>query len=396
MVHIWNPQQHEKRCRYLENLKKTKGLLLLVAFLLVVSLLQIKPVFAPEMYTMMGAYNEDGIRDGAINCTLTRVGQGATTFELDGTYLANASTTGVVFRFDIGYNESRTFHVYGNETIYVMKPYDPYYNYYFSVIDTIGLEWGYLESIVNLNGTDRVCERQNIDIVSDIPFTWSWGRSYTIKLVCNLGEYTYGTYVAGAKSEFDIIITSDLFPTLPTDIRNLSVSATRINASWIQAVYIDVNSSTNWVEFSFYEYGNSTSFLQYNTTSQTVTYNWYSAASYTSYYVIANVSHQDLGFKYWTFPCPAPNLDSANPFAALTLLGDFPFDITQLPAILLIIVVALAFTWYNAPIGIIASLLVAFILAWIGWLSIGWTWLSLAGSMGFVLAIAMQKDKEPR
>ena len=371
-------------------------ILTFIVVFLVVSLLQVNVVYAAEQYDLRGAYNEQGTRDGAINVTMTRDNQSPTTFELDGTYLANATTAGVVLAFDLGYNETRTYYVYGNETIYVMKPADPYYNYYFSIIDMIGLEWAYLESLVNINGTDRVCERQTIAIVNDIPFMFSWGKSYKMRLVCNLGEYVYGTYVAGATSDFDLVITADYFPVLPTHIGDLTVSATRQNESWIRCAFIDANASTNWVEFAFYEYGNSTSFHQYNTTSNSVVYNWYEGDSFTDYYVIVTVNHQRLGTKYWTYTCPAPTIGYGNPFSALELLGDFPFDMTQLPAVLIIIVVMLSFSWWNAPMGIIASILVAFILAWLGWLAVGWTWLSLSGSLAFLLALAMKKEREPR
>jgi hypothetical protein len=357
-------------------------------------MLQVNVVYAQEQYDMRGAYNEDGTRQGAVNMTFTREDESTLVFELDGTYLANATTAGAVFTWDLGYNESRTMYVYGNETIYVMLPYDPYYNYYFSVIDFAGLEWGYLESLVNLNGTDRVCERQSIEIVNDIPFMFTWGRTYKMRLVCNLGEYVFGDYVAGATTAYTLTVTADFFPTLPTHIGDLTVSATRENETWIRCAFIDAETQTDWVEFAFYEYGNDTAFHTYNTTSNSVIYNWYEGDSFTDYFVIVTVSHQTLGTKYWTYTCPAPVTGYGNPFAALALLGDFPFDITQLPAILIIIVCMMAFSWWNAPLGIIVSTLIAFVLAWLGWLSIGWTWLSLAGSLSFLLAIAMRKDRE--
>ena len=349
------------------------------------------------LYMLQGAYNEEGVRDGAINCTFFPPAEAPETFELDGTYNVTAEHLGSLLTFDIGFNESRTYHLYLEfEEIYVMKPTDPYYYYYFSVVDFIGLEWGYLESLVNFNGTDKVCERQTTAIMNNIPFTFSWGRSYKMRLVCDVGEYLYGSYVAGATTEFTLAITSDMFPATPTDIGDLTVSATRKNVSWIQAVYVDAESKTSWVNFDFHEYGNTTALYSYNTTSNSVVVNWYEAATDTDYYVVVTISHLVLGTKTWTFPCPAPAITEPNPFTVLRLLGDFPFDAAQIPAVLIIIVVMLAFTWWNAPMGIIATVLVSFLLAWIGWLAVGWTWLTISGSLCFILALAMKKDREPR
>lgn len=347
------------------------------------------------LYMLQGAYNELGVRDGAINCTFFPSADTPETFELDGAYNVTSDYIGDLFTFDIGYNESRTYHLYQEyEQIYVMKPTDPYYTYFFTVVDYVTVEWGYLESLVNLNGTDRVCERQSIAIMNDIPFTFSWGKSYKMRLICDLGEYMYGVYVAGATTTFTVVISKDMFPEARTDIGDLTVSATRKNASWIQCVYIDSNTSTNWVNFDFHEYGNTTAFHSYNTTSNTVVYNWYEGFSTTDYYVVVTIDHQNLGTKTWTFPCPHDVVGLGNPFEALRLLGDFPFDPAQIPAVLIIIVVMAGFSWWNAPLGIIATILVAFVLAWLGWLAVGWTWLSISGSLGFILAIAMKKDRE--
>lgn len=347
-------------------------------------------------YIFYGAYDEEGLRDGAINCTVYKQTESPETFELDGSHTLSAELIPTVALFDIGYNESRTYHLYLDfEEIYVMKPTDPYYTYYFSIVDFIGLEWGYLESLVNLNGTHRVCERQTIAIMNNIPFTFSWAGSYTMRLVCNLGEYVFGVYVAGATVEFTLVISKDLFPEGRTDIGDLTVSATRMNYSWIQCIYIDANSSTTWVHFALHEFGNTTAFLTYNTTSNNVAYNWYEGFSTMDYLVIVRILHVNLGLRTWTFPCPADVVGLGNPFDALRLLGDFPFDPAQIPAVLIIVVVMAVFSWWNAPMGMITTILVAFVLAWLGWLAVGWTWLATSGSMVFILALAMKKDREP-
>jgi hypothetical protein len=371
-------------------------ILLFLCLLLVVALTP--KVQASVTYTCKGAYNENGTFNSAgINVTMTRQGESPVTFLLNGTYLANASSKAIVFNFDLGYNynRSRTYYTVGGvaETIYVLLPQQPYYTYFFEVIDYVGLSWGYLESVLNVNGTDTVVERWSLNVKSEMPFTLSWGKAYTMRLVCNKGSYTYGAYVAGATTSFTLAVTSDMFPVAPTDINGLAVRADRMNSTWIQCYYNDIYSNTSWVYFEIIEYGETTPIKSYNSTLQQVTLNWMEAASDTDYYVVITISHNLLGTKVWSFPCPAP-VATTNPFDALSVLGTFPFAANQVPAVLILVCVGLCFTWWSVPFGMIVEVIVAAMLVWLGWLDIGWAWMSISGSMVLIIALAEAKQRE--
>jgi hypothetical protein len=377
----------------LKRLNRTSVLFLLIVFLAAA----LTPnVHASVTYAMKGAYNENGsFNPVGINVTMTRQSEAPSTFFLNGTYLANATVKVIVFNFDLGYNESRTFYTVNGaaETIYVLLPQEPYYTYFFEVIDYVGLSWGYLESMLNVNGTDTVVERWSLNVMNEMPFTLSWGKAYSMRLVCNKGTYTYGSYVAGATTSFTLAVTADMFPIAPTDINGLSVRATRMNITWIQCYYMDIYSDTTWVNFDIIEYGETTPIYSYNSSSQMITLNWMEAASDTDYYVLITISHSLLGFKTWSFPCPAP-VASTNPFGALSYLGTFPFAADQLPAIVILVCFGLCFSWYSIPVGMIVEVIVAAILVWLGWLAIGWTWLTLSGTMVMIIAIAEAKQRE--
>lgn len=326
---------------------------------------------------------------------MTRQGESAVTFELDGTYVANATNQATVFTFDLGDNETRTYYTVNGtaETIYVFKPVDPYYTYFFEMLDYVGLSWGYLESVINVGGNDRVVERWSLDIVNDIPFVFTWGKAYTMRLVCDRGEYTYGAFVAGASTSFILAVTSDMFPVIPTDINGLTVLAGRRNVTWIQCYYHDIYADTNWTCFKIFEYGESSPIYTYNSSSQTITLNWYEAGSDIDYYVSITVLHNCLGLKYWSFPCPTP-VSVTNPFDALSLLGSFPFAANQVPAVLILVVVMVCFSWYSLPFGMIVDVVVAAILVWLGWLDISWAWLSVAGSVIMLMVLSEAKQRE--
>lgn len=347
-------------------------------------------------YHFHGAFNEDGTQNwSGVNVTMSRQGQAPETFLLNGTYDASASIKATVFTFDLGYNESRTYYTVNGatETIYALLPSEPFYTYFFEVVDYVGLSWGYLESDLNVNGTDTVVERWSISVLNEIPFTLSWGKAYTMRLVCNKGSYTYGVYVAGASTSFTLGVTADMFPVSPTDINGLTVRASRMNVTWIQAYYNDIYSNTTWVSFDIYEYGTSVSLYHYNVSLQTVTVNWMEAASDTDYYVVIEISHALLGSKVWSFPCPAP-VANANPFFALNYLGTFPFDATQLPAVIILVAVGLSFSWYSVPIGLVVEVIVAGLLIWLNWFDVSWAWLTVSGTLIIIIALVEAKERD--
>lgn len=346
-------------------------------------------------YTMNGLYLEDGSDDLAgINVTMTRIGESPEKFFLNGTYLANATTGAVVFSFDLGYNESRTYYTINStaEAIYVFRPSDPFYTYFIEVIDYVGLDWGYLESVINVGGNERVVERWSLEVLNEIPFMFTWGKAYTLRLICNRGTYVYGTYVAGASTSFTLAVTSDMFPEVPTDTSGLSITAARMNTTWIYAYYRDINLATNWTYFEIIEYGETTPVYTFNSTSQTISLNWYDAASDTDYYVVVTIMHSVLGVKYWSFACPAP-VSGSNPFTILSDLGDFPFDPMYIIPVAVLVAIGLCFTWFSIPVGMVVLVIVAAIETWMGWLVISWTWLSLAGTIIIMLAIGEAKER---
>lgn len=379
-------------------LKKACSILLVIVFLAVTLTPKVR---ASVSYNFYGAYYEDGTQNlSGNNVTITKLSQAPETFFLNGSDTKTATVNATVFRFDLnylGYNQSRTYYTINGaaEDVYVFTPIEILNTYYFEVIDYVGLQWGYLESTINCNGTDRVVERWRVDqTTSDLPFTMTWGVTYTMILVCDKGTYVYGTWTAGATTSKTYGVSSDMFPSAPTDISGLTVTADRMNATWIQAVFVDSNSSTNWAFFNITEWAETTAAKSYNTTSNSYTLNWYDAASDTDYYVTIEISHSLLGTKIWTFPCPAP-VSSTNPFTILRELGDFPFDPAQIPAVLILVALGLSFSNFSIPIGLISELVVAVILVWLGWLAISWAWLTISGCIIIIFALAEAKEREP-
>jgi hypothetical protein len=346
-------------------------------------------------YNVYGVYDESGIRSGATNCSVYRENLQPLHFVINGTHNFTAMNP-ISLTYQIGFNQSRTYYLLPeHEDIFIFRPSDPYYTYFFEVVDYIGLEWGYLESRLNVNGTDRVVERWKFDrTTSDLPFTMSFGVTYTMRLICEKGTFVFGTWTAGAATTKTYFISPDMFPLAPTDINGIAVNATRKNSTWIQAYYNDIYLNTTWVNFEIYEWGVTTPIYTYNTTSQTVTLNWLEGGSDTDYYVTVTILHRILGTRQWSFPC-STSVSNSNPFDILRTLGTFPFDANQIPAVLILIIVGLGcFTWLPLPLGLVVQVITAAILVWLNWLAISWAWLTMAGCFVFLIALSEAKQRE--
>lgn len=372
---------------------------------LVLSLMTLLPVIpkanAAYAYTFEGAYNEAGFRDGAINCTLFQYGASPATFELDGSNVTTVSSAVEnILKFDVGAagaNETRVVYLLAeNETVYVFRPSQPYYTYSFSVSDFLGVEDGYLESIINVNGTDYVVERWSISIAvagTPLPFTMTWGHAYKMRLRCNLGVFYYGTWTAGATMEATFAITSDMFPEIPTDLRNIITYGVRINSTYGKAAYSDANSSTTWIWMGVAELGNATMWQETNVTASILVWNVYGLDAVQDYYIRIIALHQVRGELVYTYILPIVQ-ETENPFAGLTtILGSSPFDMAQLIPVCLILLVFGSFSYYNAGVGLVVTVILAAFLWYIGWFSISSAWLAGSFAIAILAAIALGKER---
>jgi len=347
-------------------------------------------------YDFHGAFDEDGIRDGAINCTVFRQSESSVTFELDGDYQLTTADIPIAAYFDIGNNESRVYYFYQSyEEVYVINPTDPYDTYLFTVVDMVGTEWAYLETLLVINGTDTIVERWDIKAVQEMPFTLSWGVTYKLRIVCNLGTYYYSSFVAGASYGTLLSITSDMFPVTFVTTEPLTVTGQRMNGTWLRAYYYDSEQETNWIYVAFYAYGDSTPTLYTNQSTYTITYNWYAADNATDFWILITSNHNNLGTISWTFSAPAP-YDSTNPWSGMDIVlgSGFPISASQFLGVGLVLLVFSVFSQANVGIGVIVGIILAAVLTLIGFLSIGWAWLATSMAVGVIVALSIHKDRE--
>lgn len=357
-------------------------------------------------YYVFGAFNEDGTDDASgVNVSFYRPTQPTISWLQNGveTNVTCEENHRMVFKFDMGDNYSRIYYVKDRtENIYVIQVGQPVVINYFTVIDYVGVTNAYLESRMDLNGTERVVERWRIDQTTSLmPFTMTFGSTYTMVLVCDQGTYVFGTWTAqasatlGSATEKDYMIDSHTFPTVTPDTYGISVYAQRQNETWIQAYFNDTLADTSWVQINITEDGSSTPVWTENVTSYPTAVNWYEGGVGENYYVTVEISSSTLGDQLWSFNCPSGSHGGTNIWVGIRLLGTFPFDPAEIPAVLIVLVVGAAFSLFSVPLGLLVQWLVAAIEVYLGWLAISWAWICLAGFIVIILAVTELKEREP-
>jgi hypothetical protein len=343
---------------------------------------------------LYGAYNEYGIRNGAINITFQNFINSTITFELDGTTALNASEG--IFRFDLGSNLSRTYYLKGNgEDIYVFKPEGYVVYYYFNIYDLLGIHNGYLESLINVNGTYRVVERW-IVTQGITPFIMNVGHTYRMRLVCDEGTYIFGDYPAIDQSQtYTLTVTNTMFPTsILTTWKYIRIYASRTfgdPTGTITAHYEDLLNATISVAMTI-KYANGT-LVDSDTVSGDSEFNYVfsSLLNSTDYIFDATITHSQVGSMQWRQTLTHEYAVTPNPFSMDFLGSSAPIVTAYIIPTILILFIAGTFSVINRELGAFVAMVMAIFLSAMQWLPIPVG--GLIAGVSFVLMIALLKGK---
>lgn len=351
-------------------------------------------LFTVNLY---GPYEEDGTRDYAgINCTITRPIFAPINLELNGTYNNTIQIeigSPIIITSEVSSNISRIYYLRYDqwyEDIYIFYPDALYATYYVTLVDYVGLTSGYLETLLNINGTDRVIERQKVDVVNAIPFILSWGTSYKIRLISDEGTYVWHSIIAGSDTTFSLVITSLQFPPDTISIGDITLSATRIEDITIQALYDDDVELTDWLYISFTELGETALTYSTNNTGNTQNITWSDALPTKDYVVYFEIMHQEEGILIYSIVVPIL-FEGDNPWD-FSWLGDWGgIDTTQIIGVFIVLAVFGGFSIGSVDIGIMTMLITAGILIWMGWLSITWSFFTIVFCIGMLVVFSIRK-----
>jgi len=358
-------------------------------------------------YLVHGPYYENGnVANVNVSLRLEIENLPAENYTLDGaggadTLNITVAQRGVAFTWNItspSYNMTRAYYLttatFEEIWIYLPHPDDPCYLYTFTVTDFIGVTNGFLETIKNVGGQNRIVERQSIGVISSLPFWMVWANRYDIRLVCDQGTYSWGGFIAGGETSQNLIVTAGMFPEIYPGL-NVTVTAQRMNATYIQVTYNDNDLLTSWVNVTILYMENFTWTTAYsvNNTGNTHTIDWYSADEDVDY-VVKVTAYYDGAEKTWTFSCPKPPSEDENPWSVLDALGTWPFPAKYTVGLVLVLMVFGVFSYASMPLGCILGTITTAFLNLINWLNISWSLLALAFAVGIFAAIAKAKKEE--
>jgi len=277
---------------------------------------------------------------------------------------------------------------------YLFTPHLTYAAYDFTIIDytgRLGEGAAYLEAYKTINGTERLVERMEIqEGTNTAPMTLLYQKTYRLKILWSDGtEYDWGYFLPGTDYTPTIVLTELTFSQrAQMSYQWISIEATRPNATHIQVNYEDTapdTYGTDWCNITV-AYRNGTIVTTYNSSSETLTWNWYAADNVTDYWVFVDIDHgffNDLEY--------AKLLDydrSYSTFPSLEILGTFGgMNAANLFSLMMVLGVFGGFSRRSADVALISAFCVAGILRIVG--ANTWSYdvllLGLALSIGFAV-----------
>ncbi len=287
-------------------------------------------------YNFYGPYYENGtVCPDLVIVELYQLYNDTVTFTLDGSggvdseqVILDQEAVSCVWNISSGGNYTRVrYFTGGNEDVIVFVPNEdsPFGIYKFTISDFYGITDGYLQSMIFFNGTNAVVESQKLDLVNSVPFYMGWGQKYDMRIICDEGTLSIGSFIALSETGVNLIIPSGAFAFTVQGL-NVTATAVRYSSTFIQVNYTDFDSVTTNVTVTilYRENANTddytTAYSEY-TTTQTFQVNWNSADADTDY--LARVcAYRDGAYKTWWFSLPYYK-EGNNPFAPLDNLGTF-------------------------------------------------------------------------
>jgi hypothetical protein len=359
-------------------------------------------------YVVHGPYNENGnVANAFVNLTMSIENMPKQTYGLNGSD-ASADTLniqveqrGLMFSWNISNPDTNKTRIYiltdatfEELYIFVPDPDEPYYLYSVNINDLAGIKDAYMETLVYVDGVNRVVERQNASSINAIPFWFTWAHHYNLRLGCDLGTYVWNDFIPLTDASQTLIVTRSMFPINQFGF-GVNVYCARQNDTWVQMNYSDADEETIWVYVlvkhrSGSGYATDTSD---NTTGNNVQFNWYSADSVTSYYV--DIISLKNGHQYnWTLTAPQPSPTEDVWGNSLDIFGTFPIPSRYVIGIGIILCVFAVFSSANLGLGCFLGTLTATMLTYFRWLNISWVLLGSAMILSIIIIIWEGKRKE--
>lgn len=346
----------------------------------------------PYTYIFHGPFIETGVAyAGLINVTVSFQDQAPVRFSLsnggDYTFTSQRQAVAAFWNLTSDYNHSRQIAFRSGFTdelyLYVGGSGDLLGIYGVEVTDFAGLTNATVEVDKNVLGVNQVVERQNLDIVNTMNFYLVMYSQYLLKIVSDQGIFTWNL-IADATATKNFLVT----PSMVTETNqgtNITVSATRLNATSANVYFNDPSHDTVSVTSSIYVLNRTGQYLFFTQTDsgyvQNVTV--YSLDANTNYFARTVT----VGGS-WTNQLPTV-VSEDNWGVSFNVFGDWAYLAKNVVGMFVVMTLICIGSWKDTELFLGAGILVAAFLVYYGFLSVPWAGISAA----LLVVVLMYIDK---
>lgn len=317
------------------------------------------------------------------------------TFEVNGTYTFYSTSHPLYFHFELGVHD-REYWVCPDETdpiIYIFN--QSLTTYTISFLDLAGAltDHPFVEAERYINGTLMTVEKRKVDVENKIVMSLVNGVKYTITLQDG-ASYTFGDLLMTGQITIQLTLKGIEFPkeTLLTYkyVRIYGLRVFDTPNGTITITYQDILNMTASVKI-YINYKNGTNIYTYTETTDSFNHEWSNALNNTDYTVVCTIDHARYGVYNWRqyFPLHL----SIMPWSLDWLGTSLPFNTAYLIPAFLILFVGGCFSVINAETGAFMMVVVAIIIAYMGWLPIPSSALVVAFTLALLMGIIYAKRK---
>jgi len=318
------------------------------------------------------------------------------TFEVNGTYIYFSDSHPLYFLFELGLND-REYWVRQDEEVGIIYIFNQTLTTYtISFLDLAGAlaDHPFVEAQRYINGTLMTVEKRKVDVENKVVMNLVNGVKYTITLQ-NGASYTFGDLLMTSQTTIQLTLKGIQFPkeTLMT-CKYVRIYGFRVFATpngTITITYQDLLNLTNSVKIEI-NYKNGTNVYTDTETADSFSHEWASASNSTDYAVVCTINHERYGVYTWKNYYPREG-SSSMPWGLDWLGTSLPFNTAYILPALLVLFAGGCFSQINAEVGAFAMVVVAILLAYMGWLPISGATLMTAFALVVLMALVVAKRR---
>ena len=314
----------------------------------------------------------------------------------NGTVLKTYTANPIMFIYDLGDAQRVWFTREEGENITIFIPYGDYQYYTFQVKDYRAVipPDSYLIACSVTNGTFGLTPITRLPISGSatVRMLLQVGRTYLIKIVGSGLDYEIAWFTADPnRISEELIVNPAISSRVKLAYQYVQIDASRTENT-VTVAYQDNTRKTEWVDV-YIKYWNGTVAYHNKAAANIMQTVWDEAEADMSYVVEVYVEHEEFGPLTYRKALPAIWTGKSSPFN-LAFLGSSPIPADQIVGLIMILFLAGMFSVLNAAVGIVIVCLVAGFLAYIGWLNIPFTVLSVVLSLAVIYALSSRGEGE--